>query len=802
MFHNTALLWYRCRQGFLRCIVTLAFVYLGATFLFFLLSSHNETENSFGLDHFFRSRFTFFSRENTTSDGNEKITEKRKDFRIVACAKVTSETPYLLEWIEFHRIQGIDKFVLYHDSPLGDSRAVESAFQLEQLPHLLRTVETIRCIREGRQNAPQCLEDVVDVLPASLLIPDAWTDIQNMNASTWISHRLLQPTLAGHCFERYKDRSEFLVHLDVDEFMYSPTYPTLYDYLSAQLQDEKWKRYIFGRSVGIHVSSINYGSAGQFWDFHNRWFPDTGTGRFHVLFDPRDSSLYRLLNQHSARTLSKMDVVRALQKLRFDRLHDVNFFNMNETLFKRFVEEQLKRDFPNSVVAHTKVQHLTSTEKVRSTRVALLDKIPFWNYTLPSFKPGQPTVKESDNVQNIMQILAESSPQSFQSRTAHNYFSKLIPLNGTTENTNFDGDAARSQRYQRDIRKYAQFYPLLIEEQLFRGFYSALDSDKVNYKSWVATWLPVCKESHSLRSKYLKSQEGFETENAYELSIQLKLLSFLCQGSLPPSITQIGKMVYISETLGRGDISRRYGFLRGCRRPGVHNCAHWIVGGTFIYPKPSNEVRLDHHQFRSYERRTFALPAWRGGPSGYSHSMNYTLLQSYVQTVRDESKLRFVPEIRRRLLDYSLVPSLQQYELQEDFRVVSRNISTHCNPFLLLSDQQIMCPKNKPYVGIDYLFLPPPTPHLPLTWCTDIPRLTNDQRWRKTLVLQKVYPHETAKLLQLAANHTALCAGYGELNCCDYNPDFVIYQSKRFAEEVPLIYSLESKWSDGFLIKP
>lgn len=36
-----------------------------------------------------------------------------KKWRLVACAMVHNEAAYLMEWIEFHRLQGVDHFVLY-----------------------------------------------------------------------------------------------------------------------------------------------------------------------------------------------------------------------------------------------------------------------------------------------------------------------------------------------------------------------------------------------------------------------------------------------------------------------------------------------------------------------------------------------------------------------------------------------------------------------------------------------------------------------------------------------------------------
>ena len=91
------------------------------------------------------------------------------------CAIYWNEAPYLREWIEFHRLVGIEHFFLYNNRSTDDHREVLAPFVEEGL------VE----VREW------------DVFPGQL---QAYDD----------------------CLERHRGDSDWIAYIDCDEFLFSP----------------------------------------------------------------------------------------------------------------------------------------------------------------------------------------------------------------------------------------------------------------------------------------------------------------------------------------------------------------------------------------------------------------------------------------------------------------------------------------------------------------------------------------------------------------------------------------------------
>jgi Glycosyltransferase family 92 len=92
------------------------------------------------------------------------------------CAIFRNEAPYLHEWIEFHKLIGAERFFLYDNGSIDDSRAVV-------VPYVSRGEATIT-------DWPQH--------PGQL---DAYND----------------------CIERHREESRWIAFIDLDEFLFSPT---------------------------------------------------------------------------------------------------------------------------------------------------------------------------------------------------------------------------------------------------------------------------------------------------------------------------------------------------------------------------------------------------------------------------------------------------------------------------------------------------------------------------------------------------------------------------------------------------
>ncbi|HZO58494.1 MAG TPA: glycosyltransferase family 92 protein [Solirubrobacterales bacterium] len=104
---------------------------------------------------------------------------------LAVCAIYRNEGPYLREWIEFHRLVGVEKFFLYDNRSTDDHR--------DQL-------------------APYVADGTVEVLP--------WPDEPG------------QITAYAHCLATHRDEARWIAFIDLDEFLFSPTLAPLPEILA------------------------------------------------------------------------------------------------------------------------------------------------------------------------------------------------------------------------------------------------------------------------------------------------------------------------------------------------------------------------------------------------------------------------------------------------------------------------------------------------------------------------------------------------------------------------------------------
>src|SRR5919109_1112110 len=116
-----------------------------------------------------------------------------------------NEAPFLEEWIEFHRLVGVEKFFLYNHLSTDNHRAVL---------------------------APYVEEGIVEV-----------TD--------W-PHEPGQASAYQDCLDRHRRDARWIAFIDLDEFLFSPTYAPLPQVLKAY---EPWP--------GVHVNWAVFGPSGH-----------------------------------------------------------------------------------------------------------------------------------------------------------------------------------------------------------------------------------------------------------------------------------------------------------------------------------------------------------------------------------------------------------------------------------------------------------------------------------------------------------------------------------------------------------
>ena len=121
------------------------------------------------------------------------------------CAVFRDEAPYLREWVEFHRLVGVERFFLYDNRSTDDGREVLAPF-----------------VDEG------------------LVVLQDWPD--------WPA----QIQAYDHCLKAHRDESRWIAFIDVDEFLFSPTGRPLPQLL---VEFERWP--------GVGVNWAVFGSSGH-----------------------------------------------------------------------------------------------------------------------------------------------------------------------------------------------------------------------------------------------------------------------------------------------------------------------------------------------------------------------------------------------------------------------------------------------------------------------------------------------------------------------------------------------------------
>src|ERR1700682_4458448 len=106
---------------------------------------------------------------------------------LAVCAMFKDEAPYLVEWIEFHRLIGVEHFFLYDNRSADSSRAVLEPW-----------------VRAG----------VVSVAESSIPLADGG-----------------QSLVYADGLERARGHARWLAFLDIDEFLFSPERKSLADVL-------------------------------------------------------------------------------------------------------------------------------------------------------------------------------------------------------------------------------------------------------------------------------------------------------------------------------------------------------------------------------------------------------------------------------------------------------------------------------------------------------------------------------------------------------------------------------------------
>ncbi|OWA52518.1 putative Beta-1,3-N-acetylglucosaminyltransferase lunatic fringe [Hypsibius exemplaris] len=168
------------------------------------------------------SSFAAFSQRSTGNKVN-----------LTVCAMVRNEVPYIVEWIDHHLKQGVDRFVMYDDGSTDDTNVT---------PYLYPS-------------------GTVSVLPANLY--------RNNRIFEELGPRYLEKQLfvLDHCNRRSSGRSRYIAAIDVDEFLVSNSSVTIWRYIAARTHRPQFL-----------IKSVRYGTSGIQRDFSGELTPDPFKG--------------------------------------------------------------------------------------------------------------------------------------------------------------------------------------------------------------------------------------------------------------------------------------------------------------------------------------------------------------------------------------------------------------------------------------------------------------------------------------------------------------------------------------------
>jgi hypothetical protein len=161
---------------------------------------------------------------------------------LAACAMYRNDARYLAEWIEFHRLVGVERFFLYDNMSTDDHHEVLEPYVASGVvvPH--------------ERNVPFSFDVLVET--------------------------------ARQCMAEHRDDARWITYLDVDEFLFSPTGGLVSGLLPEY---EQWP--------AVYVQRLNFGSSGHItrpdglvienFVTRRRRSPNWVWGQVKVVADPR-----------------------------------------------------------------------------------------------------------------------------------------------------------------------------------------------------------------------------------------------------------------------------------------------------------------------------------------------------------------------------------------------------------------------------------------------------------------------------------------------------------------------------------
>ena len=130
------------------------------------------------------------------------------------CSLYRDDAPYLREWIEFHRLVGVERFFLYNNESADEHRGVLAPY-----------------VEEG------------------IVVVHDWP-VPFMSSAGGPGLAIVRGF--DHCLTEHGDDARWIAFIDVDEFLFSPTFRPISELLADY---EAWP--------GVGVSRLDFGTSGH-----------------------------------------------------------------------------------------------------------------------------------------------------------------------------------------------------------------------------------------------------------------------------------------------------------------------------------------------------------------------------------------------------------------------------------------------------------------------------------------------------------------------------------------------------------
>eukprot|EP01054_Gregarina_sp_Poly1_P004484 Gregarina_sp_Poly_1__4483@NODE_240_length_10883_cov_144_711446_g211_i0_p2_GENE_NODE_240_length_10883_cov_144_711446_g211_i0NODE_240_length_10883_cov_144_711446_g211_i0_p2_ORF_typecomplete_len785_score101_01Glyco_transf_92/PF01697_27/2_9e21Glyco_transf_92/PF01697_27/7e03Glyco_transf_92/PF01697_27/9_5e03Glyco_tranf_2_4/PF13704_6/1e10_NODE_240_length_10883_cov_144_711446_g211_i045646918 len=663
-----------------------------------------------------------------------KRASKHEMHRLIMCAKVGNEIPYLPEWIEFHRIQGFTKFVFYVDDiPVEPVRRINSN-QILALRNLYEQLGDFGLVEV------YSLTPIFESEMSQLMDPTLYSK------ETVPLHRLSQQTMLKHCWENYKLHTEWIAHIDVDEFIYAPKHQSISEFMKSMYTGgpEDYPSgslplaYQFGNISGAYLWSVNFG---------------LGTD---AILTPRVALRSSSIRGESELIFDPSYANRASQERLLPLLE-----------WLQSLEGTVHANVPRSVRAF--FEGLLHKDPRAGMQKSLFDE--YLNVTLAGPK-----------IENMMDLFND-----YFARAAQDFF--LVTETQSRRMANVDYGDSFDTVADAMIKIYPHCFDYVNELR---------KPENVGLQPKIA---------HREREKKLGPAPFNEC----------------IPGEMPLQITNVGKTIFWTgnrydpplgwnrtqaykrshqprqkRTPHRPEMDDPELRLNVCQQPWVHHCAHrsWA---PVVLADLHNELRLDHHMARSLESRTIADSEWRVSQSklgkfvDFRHDIDFGVLV-FVNALDDFSKVRFIPELKRRIARLAPIPIATETTMKPNrIEYATRWKHASCQLIQLLQRKQSMCPSSHPFVGILGHLVPPPIGFQPYGWCTNQEGSLDLEEARKSFddegvqqCLSDWEPSRCAELMRPAhfnygTEDIVFCSGFPNTNCCDYDDDLNSIVEKVFA---------------------